>query len=534
VRQYIYPIDRARLDQYLGLPFDQTFDWPRLSHLLGRLRALEDIQIRATYDLSGNFYRDHLIHTIRDTLLAAILSRLGFALDDDRPWACTVAALFHDLAYPIASGHEISETIARVLNDSYPNFDMRPATVRCRTDPTESLRRIFSDASVLEAVTVSTRNYNHAPMSAIEFLSYFKTRRIPRRVKEAAQAIALHDSKVGVTIPFSKYPVAFVVLIADELQDWDRPVGSSRDVALPSLTRFERGPDRTIVKFDYSGLGTSRRAPRPFFSPLAQIAGKQRSMSRLLFDAGAHGLVLLFALPAYERQFGSVNGFLERCQKLAGRLSDDYGASSAVAGLLGWPQEDVKKAGIGDLSGFLNADTNEFVLCNIQDIPDHLVGATIGERILWTANAIRLRNSLKGAEGIRGTIVAHDPVAILSQLESERRHGTGHRRGSNEGSTALGIALIRMFIRNLLRTGSGARRSAELSAFDNDEPSAQENWSETGAVLDPAPEGHPRLFQDWMGIAVSRAAEMELIRLDVIPTEPRRSPRERAVHQKHR
>ncbi len=243
------------------LPFDSR----RVRRLFNRLRILEDIHISAQYDLAGKFYRDHILHTIRDVLLVGVIGTTDFALDRDQTWSAIAAALFHDMAYPITSALATVSAIQSTLNGFYSTFGVGPPTVSPRQNARLEFQRLFAQPEVVDRLVRAHTELNHAAVGALEFLSLFRVDPPTPPIIDAARAIALHDPGVNLEVKYSEYPVAFVFIIADELQDWGRPVGSSRQIPLAGLGDFRQDDKNLYATMDVTiHLSGPPESPIPY------------------------------------------------------------------------------------------------------------------------------------------------------------------------------------------------------------------------------------------------------------------------------
>lgn len=513
VTQLVYPLDKARQAREEGSAAVEPFDWERLDRLLSRLRLLEDIQVSALSGLGGKFYRDHLLHTIRDTLLAGVLARSVYSLSSARTTSCLAAAMFHDLAYPISSGQSISESISEVLDEAYPSFNMRPARVTPRVDLRKALRRVFDERSIVDRLVELVGQLNHAPMGGVEFLSYFRQRKIPRPLKEAVQAICLHDPGVGLNISFRKHPVPFVFLIADELQDWGRPIGSSTRVPLDKLSGFRRREGKLVATFDYARLAKLRPRLDPPFSPLLQVQGKQHSLARLTFDGGATGLSLEFRLPRYARELSSILDFLPRIDRLVERLEDDYGVSAGLAKIWDQLHSYFLASSVASRGLFYCDSTRELVFTRASKLPRRVTGSTVGRKLDWTASVVEIRNALRSLRDDSRLHSYLDPVLAVCEameLDSLPKNPIEFDKSRVESVSATTIALFRHFVRSLCFSSMGESVTPALSTFDGTQRSVGESPPKWELNLSPSPPGHPRILRDWLQIAITEIASSRL------------------------
>lgn len=211
----------------------------------------------------SRYYRDHFIHQFRDAFLGLnILNLKGFrrsigdwfraqdgpvsqylkdSLDEDiqdveesvLPVVCQsvfLAAIFHDLGYPLSYFSRVSKQINRSLsyhNAIYGTYKSDFSSIHAklassllfRTVKAEEIRKKYDDD-------------DHGIFSAICFLlNFYDTGALhelpPKQqciINLAALAIYDHTNKYSQThrLTFNKNPVSYLLRISDDLQEWSR------------------------------------------------------------------------------------------------------------------------------------------------------------------------------------------------------------------------------------------------------------------------------------------------------------------------
>jgi hypothetical protein len=254
--------------------------------------------------MGGKFYRDHLRHMLRVMLLAHIISDT-LRLDKNKLLACTLAGLFHDIAYPLSKAKETIDTITKSLRRCYPYFEIKGGSLQLSPNQDE-IDKILKICKEKELNNLR-KGTNHAILSALTFLNFWNLESLEKdeNLREiiclATHAIAIHDSGIKGIVKYSKDPVSTILILADELQDWGRPVGwdESSWIAIPNIEPFLISKERIRATFDYSKTSEYYEKTFGHFSPLLQIYSKQENMSRIVLNGHFPALSLTYKLPTY-------------------------------------------------------------------------------------------------------------------------------------------------------------------------------------------------------------------------------------------
>lgn len=251
--------------------------------------------------LGDKFYRDHLKHMFRVMLLThTIGDKLG--LGKDKLLACTLAGLFHDMAYPLSKAKETIHNISESLKRCYPYFAIKGGNLQflAGKDKINKILRICKTKKVGNL----GKEPNHAILSAIVFLNFWnseslkKDKNLRKIIHLAIHAIATHDSNVEVT--YSRNPVGTILILADELQNWGRPVGWDPSwIAIRDIEPFEINKNEIRAIMDYSNSPEGYDKTYTLFSPLLQIESTQKNMSRICLNACFPNMRLTYRLPKY-------------------------------------------------------------------------------------------------------------------------------------------------------------------------------------------------------------------------------------------
>ena len=211
----------------------------------------------------SKYYRDHFIHQFRDAFLGLIiLSSKGFQsaivswfkaqdgpisqylegclqenMQDAEEVVMSVvcqsvflAAIFHDLGYPLSYFSRVSKQISRSL--SYHNAIYRTQKSDFSLLYAKLASSLLFRTVKAEEIRKKYDNDDHGIFSAICFLlNFYDTGAIytlPNKqqciINLAALAIYDHTNKYSEThrMTFNKNPVAYLLRISDDLQEWSR------------------------------------------------------------------------------------------------------------------------------------------------------------------------------------------------------------------------------------------------------------------------------------------------------------------------
>lgn len=247
----------------------------RIKRLQGMASLLEQL-VFTTSELEEKFYRDHISHMLKVTLLArAIARKKPFSLDGSQLSTLTLACLFHDIAYPLSECGRIFSKTLESLKNCYSSAELfRNILVKESRADIRSLSILTREDE--GSIRTMLKQMNHGLLSAIEFRAWLKNETTVDSYSDEIRAIAIHDSNFETEIDALEDPIIGLLILADELQDWGRP--TDQDIAIiPRIEdfRLEDGhlSGRFIAK-DYRN-----------FSVLKQVSSKMRNLKRLSLDS---------------------------------------------------------------------------------------------------------------------------------------------------------------------------------------------------------------------------------------------------------
>jgi len=257
----------------------------RISRLEKLVTDLESLVFHAK-SISNKFYRDHLNHLIKVTLLSKCLARLEpFNLDPVSLNHLLLASLFHDVSYPLTNSLKIFESTLDAIKDCYSIAEYYHIIFE--------QNKKFNIADYLNTVDIDDKvlmekinQMNHGVYSAIEFMNYLKQEKeVINKYKDVIETITLHDSDFDSPVDIMNNPILGLLIVADELQDWGRPSILSNQIMI-KIKNFEAK--------DNSLSGTFIQYKDPEFSIFKQIIGKWKNLSRIQLSSDLFNINLKF------------------------------------------------------------------------------------------------------------------------------------------------------------------------------------------------------------------------------------------------
>lgn len=300
----IYKFDDKRLEASKTLSYliphlledDCTAVCRKYSRRLAeKLILFEDLLYTTRGGLAKKFYRDHLNHMLRTALLARAIAKhvkcLGFA--DEEVKLLSIAALTHDISYPLAEASKMISDTVSAIEDCYQSLKFVQSPPHLNIEGIlELFENLLPKSASLNAVQLASlfENHNHGLMSALEFLFYVKDR---GKFSKVIEAIALHDSDLRTPVNLSEKKILGTLILSDEMQDWGRPVHFEEEPTVAEIKNFKLGANCILGDFD---LSTESR-----LSPFRQIFAKVKNLSRMdLIETGLK-IRISFSLPKYAK-----------------------------------------------------------------------------------------------------------------------------------------------------------------------------------------------------------------------------------------
>jgi hypothetical protein len=207
----------------------------RRLNIEGDLRKMAMTQ--ALFYATKERYRDHFLHVLDVCLLGLFLVKAVFP--EHSVFSCRVplrnwflASLCHDVGY-IMELQDMRTTETAFLDfPEIKEFRDRVASEveSAETRFNERARERFHEAALQFPASLGAK-MNHGVVSALHVLDLLKNNlgKAPEDARDFVQghadtlyAIAAHDFS-DVSLDVSRYPLAVLLRLCDELQDWDRP-----------------------------------------------------------------------------------------------------------------------------------------------------------------------------------------------------------------------------------------------------------------------------------------------------------------------
>ena len=264
------------------------------------------------------YYRDHILHQIRVAVLGDYLLTQIFAfpqpkslvnlaselldMDEEEVRRCWwIAALFHDIGMPIARLNENLEVMISDMVKAYELDFMLPSRsiLNLQSTPknTELLDLILNRFSgnvkelIKNASGLRGGSLDHGVIGALSLLATVSrnSRSTEKLYLEAAYAICAHSLN-GLSLSFEDNPLGFLLVICDEMQEWNRDVKAQE--------------------------------PRGF-RPLAQKVRLTKSMTLTLSEIEVHGKIVFEDQKGKDRCGFQFDKLVEDKRQNLARLSQD-------------------------------------------------------------------------------------------------------------------------------------------------------------------------------------------------------------------
>ncbi len=302
--------------------------------ILHLIRMLPEFDALLYFLNVRKFYRDHTAHQLRVAVLGDYLLDLksqageleGIVRDQldiskeevRKAWWFT--GLLHDVGYPLEKLYQsLNWSLVNELLRCYPSLGIKVTPMHIDLASNELENRqylsilgeglpkrwqqlikgglgvpgatdataVFKSSAHREEYKPSGTKMDHGVVAAVSLLRTLGTperlrKRLPedRPLIEASRAIALHNfaSKLG-SVTFEEHPFVFLLIIADELQEWSRPIPATvqdsyfttslEKVTLLDSIFYDPPTDlwdipysntqaKTIIHFDFKRLSTDK------------------------------------------------------------------------------------------------------------------------------------------------------------------------------------------------------------------------------------------------------------------------------------
>ena len=154
-----------------------------------------------------------------------------FSLSSENLDKLVLACLFHDVGYPLSRLGQSFRSTAQAMRNCYNIASEASQTSELKLKLKKNL--LISILSVDEKkIEDQLKKLDHGLLGALEFITYLKNRCI-NHYTDVIRAIAFHSPSFNFEVDDK---LLTVLILADELQDWGRPVNLT---VLPKIHNFE-------------------------------------------------------------------------------------------------------------------------------------------------------------------------------------------------------------------------------------------------------------------------------------------------------
>ena len=363
VKGILFMIKYNKFDPYEG----KYSGWPTqifnedLVQLINNFEKIEPIIYRTKTIMGNKFYRDHLGHMIRSYLLSLKFIK-DLNLEKNKGRALRLATLLHDIMIPIqefggildnlnkafepfyivkTKGASLEKSIALNVKKFWENIILNGVLIDLKLEVRNKLSKY---------VRSGLKNFNkfvfdnHGLLGAYLIYNKLLTEKIKKEkwAREAITAIALHDiiPKVDeLDHNFSKHPVVALLVIIDELQEFNRQFLCTNIYGVHTYSsrkkpnggpyireKFVTPSNKLGIKIKNSKICAQIDYSKPFegFKPLLQVIAKTKSLMR--FNMEDYQIEIYIKLPT---DYPYVNQWW-RGAKIKRILSQKIGLKKAV------------------------------------------------------------------------------------------------------------------------------------------------------------------------------------------------------------
>jgi len=297
---------------YLSFPFLLL---ERKRQTIERIQYFETLLITTRAGFLGKFYRDHMNHMVRVSLIASMIyikltKELGIPLQQCDPNTLLISSLFHDIGYPIQEAKVIFEGISAGLESLYQSMEISSPYLESRLTSKyadETFKRLAA-VNARERLTSLTEDemykllnnefyskdnpsmgFDHGVISAVEmsFIGNKYPILLAKSIEQGAYdkallAIALHNLP-SVQVDLNAFPELYILILADELQEWNRPIFLKPDETTVVMSKIgiEAKKDKIPSLTFHLDYGNRVKG----FDALRQLGSKGGAISRLKADS---------------------------------------------------------------------------------------------------------------------------------------------------------------------------------------------------------------------------------------------------------
>lgn len=238
--------------------------------------------------------RDHVVHAVRVFVLGIYLNEFFLGTNIVDPFQWKIAGLTHDVGYPVQIAAKVGSPFAEELNRIQNELGIDAPLVQYHAPRIVGLERLTGgreglqliqdqlgrwginlNATNVYAERTESATVCHGVISALAVLKVIDmlySKANPERehrdivigivnwnqmwletdVVQACTAIFLHNLEnfrfVETPVRADRAPVAFLLRLADTLQEWERPSGEQPDGHSPDLFDIDISSDKLVYK----------------------------------------------------------------------------------------------------------------------------------------------------------------------------------------------------------------------------------------------------------------------------------------------
>lgn len=221
--------------------------------MIDRLQSYETL----LYSMRG--YRDHIAHVIRVSLLGYYLMMrpplnklIDCSEDFQTKWLLT--SLFHDICIPLSRLKDVQLEVSQMMSTYSGIHFSQQAEFGLIDDVFTEMKRILHDDKAefcIELIQKITQA-KHGALAAAVVLHTFQGHINGSVLQDIVKSIFLHDDDCNLS--FDDNRLATLLIVSDELQEWDRPFVDRMSLARVLKLNFvdiKLSDSLISAKFDY-------------------------------------------------------------------------------------------------------------------------------------------------------------------------------------------------------------------------------------------------------------------------------------------
>ena len=218
------------------------------------LIMIDKLQSYETLLYSMRGYRDHIAHAVRVSLLGYYLMTrppLKKFIDHSECFQTEwlFASLFHDICIPLSRLQDVQSKVGDMMR-SYSGIDfIQQAEFGINVKVFPEIKKVLHDEGAEFCIDLmqGTTQAEHGALGAIVVLHTFHGHLEDSILQDIVSSISLHDAPCSFV--FSENKLAGLLVLSDELQEWDRPF-------------IDRASFEKVLRLDFVDLDLSNSSIR--------------------------------------------------------------------------------------------------------------------------------------------------------------------------------------------------------------------------------------------------------------------------------